>query len=225
MSIEQRVIPLTDDFMKNKKTHDKVWSFLQTNSYITKDKERFVYITQDTNARSIQNKIKTIIEKEKEGEIIYKDSISVETVRNTLKLYEKIGFIKKAKIEDNYNRNVDCYILKQDFSCFQFIPLETLKFLVNTATENVIKIYAYLINKYYYKQSLKEYYNFTLKELCEAIGYNGEKQENKNMIKDILLSLKNNGLINYTNGYYYTDKHPVPIYNLTYVSLKVKDKI
>ena len=40
---ELRIIPLTDEFMKNKSIYDKIWAFLQLNSYINKDCKRFVY--------------------------------------------------------------------------------------------------------------------------------------------------------------------------------------
>lgn len=52
------------------------------------------------------------------------------------------------------------------------IPLETLQFLLDTLTEQVIKIYIYLGQRYKYKESLKngEKYVFTKEEVGKAIG-------------------------------------------------------
>lgn len=202
-----RVIPLTKDFMKDKKTNDIVWGYLQINSYKTKDNKRIVYKTK-AKAEDIYN----YINRDKE-----KPVISLSTIRNTIKLYKTIGIITEDKVLDNYNRLVDVYLLKQDFKRFQFVKTSTLKYLVDTANVNVIKVYTYLLNKFIYKKNSNEKYSFTKKELCIAIGYSYRK-ESIDKLNNILTCLKNNGLIDYSQSYYYNGKVPIPVYILEVVN-------
>lgn len=207
MSKELRLIPLTEEFMNDKKTHDTVWGILQCRSYLNTDNKRFVYMF-NAKADTIADELNSIRSK----------SISNKTVRNTLQLYKDLGLITegKTKLKDK-SIEVDCYFLNDSFTVFKLIPKDTLRFLLNTATDNVIKVYVYLINKYEWKQQTKEQYNFSLKELCLAIGYK-ENQNSRDMIKDILKSLKNNGLIDYIETYYHDGSKPIPIMILTKVS-------
>ena len=213
---QKRLIPLDDNFMKDKKTHDKVWSFLQINSYKTADGKRFVYKTTETNANSIHKAIARTVTNSKGKETF---DISLMTVRNTLKLYEKLGLIYNETIKDLYGKEVEVIVLSQKFDYYTLIPIETLKFLVDTANENVIKVYAYLLNKYQYKQKENDRYTFNLSELCAAVGYSA-KSENTATMRNILKSLKNNHLINYEESYFITEnKTPIPIFILFNVSL------
>lgn len=136
--------------------------------------------------------------------------ISEATIRNTIKLYKIIGIITEEKIIDKYERLVDVYVLKQDFKRFQYIKTDTLKYLVDTANINVIKVYTYLLNKFIYKKNSNEKYSFTKKELCKSIGYS-YRNDNISKINNILTCLKNNGLIEYSQSYYYNGKVPIPI--------------
>ena len=197
---QRRLIPLDDSFMKDKKTHDKVWSFLQINSYKTADGKRFVYKTTETNANSIHKAIARKVINSK-GKETY--DISLMTVRNTLKLYEKLGLIYNETIRDLYNKEVEVIVLSQKFDFYTLIPIETLKYLVDTANENVIKVYAYLLNKFQYKQKENDRYTFNLSELCAAVGYSA-KSENTATMRNILKSLQNNHLISYEESYFIT---------------------
>lgn len=198
-----RVIPLTKDFMEDKKTNDIVWGFLQIHSYKTKDNKRIVYKSQ-AKTYDIYNYFM------KDKEKTDKPIISEATIRNTIKLYKKIKIITEEKVLDNYNRLVDVYVLKQDFERFQFIKTNTLKYLVDTSNLNVIKVYTYLLNKFIYKKKNNDKYSFTKKELCESIGYSYRK-ESIDKLNNILTCLKNNGLIQYSQRHYYNGKVPIPI--------------
>lgn len=216
---EKRIIPLDKEFMCDKKTHDKVYAYLQLNSYLTKDKKRFVYYTKETEVKSIHSAIvrKVISENGKE-----KDDISLATVRNTIKLYKQIGLIYDDIITDLYGNNVKVMILSQNFTYFSLIPYDTLKFLVDTSNENVIKVYAYLLNKFQYKQKEKQQYIFNLKELCAAVGYSA-KSENTTTMRNILKSLQNNNLIKYNESYFVDDgKPPIPIFILIAANIHIK---
>ena len=83
-----------------------------------------------------------------------------------------------------------CYYCRKE-SHFQLIELDTLRYLVNTSNSEVIKVYAYLLNK---SQNFVNY-SFTGKELAIAIGYDYKQKNTKNKIKDIILFLENNGLL------------------------------
>lgn len=206
MSAETRIIPLTDEFMKDKKIYANIWAYLQTISYLSKDKQRFVYKAHFT----LKEMHETIAIKEK-GKIIP----SLSTVKNVWGLYKQLGFITEGQIEDLSGNNVEVYILSQDFSIFQPIPLQTLSFLVNVANSNVIKVYAYLLNKYKWKQKENKWYSFTIKELLSAIGYS-YKNDNVKMMTDILEMLKAIKLIDYEITYYkQVGKPPIPMHTLT----------
>ena len=205
MSAETRIIPLTDEFMKDKKIYANAWAYLQTISYLSKDKQRFVYKAHFT-LKEMHESIAT----EEKGKL----TPSLSTVKNVWGLYKKLGFVKEGKIEDLSGNNVDVYILSQDFSIFQPIPLQTLSFLVNVANSNVIKVYAYLLNKYKWKQKENQWYSFTIKELLSAIGYS-YKNDNVKMMTDILEMLKAIKLIDYEITYYkQVGKPPIPMHTL-----------
>lgn len=206
MSAETRIIPLTDEFMKDKKIYANMWAFLQTISYLSKDKQRFVYKTHFT-----MKEMHETIATEEKGKL----NPSLSTVKNVWKLFKEIGLVKEGKIEDLSGNAVDVYILSQDFSIFQPIPLQTLSFLINVSNSNVIKVYAYLLNKYKWKQKENQWYTFTIKELLSAIGYS-YKNDNVKMMTDILEMLKAIQLIDYQITYYkQVGKPPIPTHTLT----------
>ena len=101
---------------------------------------------------------------------------------NTIKDKKKVYFLPDLKSGD-----------------YTYIKTDTLKFLVNTSTSNVIKIYAFLKKKQEQHRDLKydTPYRFSQAKLLEVIGYNGYNNNGSNlkMVKDILVSLQNNGLI------------------------------
>lgn len=201
---QYRMLIADDEFLKDKKTHDLVWGYLQTISYLDKERIRFVYIDENMNASKIRENTGCCI--------------SVGTVRNTINLYKKMGIIRKDKVmSKDGKKEIDVYVLAgTDDVINKLIPLDTLKYLVNTATENVIKVYTYLLCKYEWKLNSGEYYQFTQKELLEHIGY-ANRFENSEMIKNVLTCLENNGLIEYYNTYRDNRGTPMPVKILTKV--------
>ena len=94
--------------------------------------------------------------------IINMKCISFNTFRKYWKTLFDKGMITNGEVTDiSGKEKVKAYILPQDYKTFQFVPLETMQFLVNTTNRNVINIYGYLLNKSKYKEN----YTFTLKEL------------------------------------------------------------
>lgn len=78
---------------------------------------------------------------------------------------------------------------------------------MDTATENVIKVYIYLGQRFSWKNSSNEYFIFTAEDIAEHIGLklNNHSREYI-MINNILDCLENNGLIRYVS--YYESKIP-----------------
>ena len=66
--MQKRIIPLDDVFMKDKKTHDKIYSYLQVNSYLTEDKQRIVYKNKVTPTEIYYNVRKEIGYNQKKNE-------------------------------------------------------------------------------------------------------------------------------------------------------------
>lgn len=202
MSEERRMIPLTNEFMKDKTIYDRIWTHLQINSYIGYDslgnKHRFVYTDITDNLKILWSQINTIVTT-KDGH--QKDLFSYKTF---LKAYKKffdkesggvLGYITKGKIlSKDKSKEIDVLFLKDDFKPFQSIPLSTLIYLMSVSNNNVIKIYAYLLNCFSYK-GYKSGYTFTKEELTKAIGYNSDSFYWN--IDYILEALESFGLISY----------------------------
>lgn len=94
----------------------------------------------------------------------------------------------------------DYYIIPRDISKYYYMmPVETMKFLCDTANDDVIKVYSYLGRLY--ENGKGEGY-FTKKHLIEVVlGAKGKNKREWEKINNILDCLKNNGLIVYEEQY------------------------
>ena len=167
LNINNRRIPMEEEFMKDKMISDLLYSMLQ--SYSNWNKEE--------NHRYIPKKI---IKKSKWAKAL---GISRPTLDKRIgKLLEKEYLVDKE----------DYYILPNKGEYYFLVPVETLNYLINTANHNVIKIYCHLglLYKFY---GDKAYY--TQSKLLEVIGYDKTDKNNHKTIKHILTSLKLNGLL------------------------------
>lgn len=119
---------------------------------------------------------------------------SPKTYRAHLQYLIKEGYI----IEEE-----EKYVLPNKEDIFFMIPLETLYFLTDTLTEQVIKIYIYLGQK----DKFKKGYEFTVVELASHIGIklNGN-QRGYDIINNALLCLKKLELIDFVE--YYENEKP-----------------
>lgn len=94
-----------------------------------------------------------------------------------------------------YGYLVDCdeyYKVPNIGDYYLLVPLETLKFLVNTSNSNTIKVFIKLSSLY------RSYGNdayFTQNSLLKSIGYNSTSGSNHKLIRDILKNLENNGFV------------------------------
>lgn len=167
LNINNRRIPMEEEFMKDKMISDLLYSMLQ--SYSNWNKEE--------NHRYI---LKKIIKKSKWAKAL---GVSRPTLDKRIgKLLEKEYLIDKEEY----------YILPNKGEYYFLVPVETLNYLINTANHNVIKIYCHLglLYKFY---GDKAYY--TQSKLLEVIGYDKTDKNNHKTIKHILTSLKLNGLL------------------------------
>ena len=193
-----RVIPMKEEFLGDKKMNDIIYGFLQTNSYLD-NRKRYCWKNEVTAGKIID------YFKEQETE----SPVCERTIRNLLKLFIKINLLEEGELEGK-----KVYFLPDSSKPFVQIKTETLRFLVNTANTNVIKVYAYLKNKWenHVKYKFKENYRFSEAELLAAIGYKANCSDNYQMIRDILQCLQNNELIKIHKQYITTASGKVADY-------------
>lgn len=217
---QQRVLPLEtqdNNLLQDKSIDLQIYELFQTKSYITKDKIRFCY-KKGLTQQSLYNEYKKSYDNNKNK------CVSLNTFRKYLKtLFDKNMIIEGEVTDISGKEKVKAYILPQDYKTFQFVPLETMQFLVNTTNRNVINIYGYLLNKSKYKEN----YTFTLKELVvNALGYNAETSGIEQKARDCITCLELFGLIEYKEIHELnTDNKPVPKKMLLKVNTEYKKTI
>ena len=186
-------IPIEGDFMK-KNIDDRIYGYLQLNSYKGLDKSGneiyFVY-KQDNNITVISKKLK----------------INRRTVGRKIENLVKAGYIEESVVLNKKgDEEIPCYIIKRIDLAYQKIDYDTLKLLVYTTQDYVIKIYVYLLNAIY----RNPHYEFTYKELMsECLGiksthnardYDIVKSCLELLIRLKLLKLTNKKKVKYIDG-------------------------
>lgn len=161
-------------FLNDKKIDGELYAYLQSISYANENKETVVY----KNTLPPQAEICKIL-----------------GIKSTTTLRTHINYL----VEKNYLiKEKDKYILPNQEEIFFMIPLGTIRFLTDTMTEQVIKTYVYLGQRWKYKQN----YVFTVKEISEHIGIKlNNNSRNYEIINNALDCLCNNGLLDYVNFY------------------------
>lgn len=184
---EMRQFPTKDSLLKEKKLNDIIYGFYQTHSYLTPDKKRYCLKSETTAAKVVAY----FNENEQEC------PVSERTIRNMLKLFTKNGLLEESVLDRK-----KVYILPElNKGEFEYIKTDTLRYLVNTATSNVIKVYAFLMKKQkqHISGNFSEPYKFSKTKILEVIGYTGSNSESFKMVTDILDCLINNNLITVHN--------------------------
>ena len=206
--MEMRKLSLRADLLGDKKVDYNLYGHLQALSYL-KDGKRFVYAVDATPSQLL-----AMTPVDGAGKKI----TSLATIKRVMKFFKDSGLITEGKVEDLAGKQVKCFWLNEDENYFQFIQLDTLRFLCNTTNSNVIKTYAYLLKKSFYFEG----YTFTKKELLDAIGYSS-KDKGQQLMDDILLGLSKFGLIKFESCYERNyDGNPVPKMRLLEVKTKVE---
>lgn len=95
-------------------------------------------------------------------------------------------------------------------------------YLVIASNMSIIKIYIYLLNKWLWKtqKESEPIYDFTLKELREALGYSGSNNPGADdALRTILFSMAKQGIIDaYPTWGQIKEGTTSPVYRLTFVA-------
>lgn len=159
-------------FLRDKNIDAELYAYLQSIS-VPCDGQTVVYKTDIPSQSKLVGK---------NGILSYK---SPKTYRSHLKYLIETGYV----VEED-----DRYVLPNIEDIYLLLPLDTLRFIVDTITESVIKVYIYLGQRYKYKQN----YVFTQEEIGQHLGVSLDGNlVARNKIKNALISLQNNGLIEY----------------------------
>lgn len=209
MSNQKRVLPLDEICIQDKAVDYKLFSMLQNLSDINLvTKTRYAPKEHPEYGTLTRQRLLDLYNERCEDT---KEQMSLKTLSNRLTLFKSIGMITEEFTLNRQQQRIPAYILEENYETFQYIPLETLKYLADTASSSVIKIYAYLLNKHIFKQKSGEYYSFTLGELAKQIGLKDNNNGNTRIVKNCLNSLLSVNLIKFADYYELTeDGNPSP---------------
>ena len=168
---------LIPTFLNNNKINGELYAYLLTHSYGDKDLGTVIYK-------------KSLPSQEKIGEAL---GTSRRTIINHLNYLKELGYL----IEDSIKK---LYILPNKEESYFQVPQDTLDYLQDVVKDPVIKTYIYLGQRDKYKK-VKENstYVFTIKEICEHLGLN--YQRNHKTIRNYLIALNKFELIDYVEFY------------------------
>lgn len=191
---QKRRIPLDKKFM-TKKINDILYGYLQVKSTLnTKTNMRYIK-KDDVNFTEIEEDLKYTFKRR--------------TLVNHLSNLINYGFIGESEMIDTYGEPMKVYTFPYNTdSIYKLIPIETLRYLVDTANPSVVSIYVYLLNKWEWKGNK---YIFTEAELIEnCLGVTSTSNSRDYIrVNNVLTCLVNNGLIEYKKVY--SKKNGVPI--------------
>lgn len=212
MSAQKRILPLDQVCFQDRAVDYKLYSLLQSISILSPEKVRYVTKEHPQLGSLTRPRLLELYNERCEN---HKERISLKTLSKKLSLFKSIGMMSEESLNINGIKTA-AYVLKENYRTFQYIPLETLKYLADTASSAVIKIYAYLLNKHIYKQLSGEYYSFTLGELVRQIGLSDNNNGNTAIVKNCLNSLLSVNLISYVEYWQLTPNgNPSPCMRLT----------
>lgn len=220
---QKRILPLDKECLADKAVDYKLYSILQKISHYNGKGVRFVYKNHPTLGNLTRPRLLEIYNEKCADP---QERISLSTLKRKMTLFKSIGMISEGKIKDINGKEVNAFILLENFALFQYIPLETLEYLADTASSTVIKLYAFLLNKFLWKAKFNDTYVFTYAELAAEIGLNDNNNGNTRIIRNCLNSLSNSELIEYCDFYVMTDSGvPSPRKKLINVNQYYKKKV
>lgn len=214
---ELRRFPMEDDFMKGNKNiskskpNDVLYAYLQMiSNFREEDKIRFIYKSNYSHAS-----VEEYFGYDENGKPLFPRK----NAERAMKVLKQYGYVRETKIQSLKNNYVSIYELPYDVEKpFQYIKLETLKYLLNTCHPNVIKMYIFFKYKHF---CFGDKFVFTYKMLIEEVfGLTSNTNAKTNLeIKHLLTCLKNNGLIDYCEYYIQNSEgRPSKQHRLTYFS-------
>lgn len=204
MTMKQTYIPQTGrtqlgivdtNFLKNKKIDDLLYGYIRIHSKWHMG-ENYTYCYKNSVTFS---KVTKYFKEEGEQPYPYK---SKTTFATHLKALEEAGWIYEDGKFPEDNSNQEVFSLAELFKGqYVIMSLDTMTLLVNTAVPNIIKAYSFLkfkmVQHNYLKQKKPDMpkYSFSRKSLLETIGYTSPKQNQNDMMDEILNILQEKGLI------------------------------
>ena len=183
------------NFLKNKKIDDLLYGYIRIHSkwYMG---ENYTYCYKDLVTFS---KVIKYFKEEGAQPYPYK---SKTTFAAHLKALEEAGWVYEDSKFPEDNSNQEVFGLAELFKGqYVIMSLDTMTLLVNTAIPNIIKTYSFLkfkmVQHNYLKQKKPDIpkYSFSRKSLLETIGYTSPKQNQNDMMDEILNTLQEKGLI------------------------------
>ena len=169
-------IPTAKEFTTLKKT-DLLYALLQTKSKWTGQEGTPRYVNkEDVVWSKLRRELKVS---------------SVKTVKSRFNKLVEAGFIKETDF--TYELIVE--------TLYTTVSTETLTFLIDTANDDVINVYAFLKWKHEFSKSKGNEFYFYNKQIVEDVLDLTYDSRTNTKINNILTSLENNGLISYTEEY------------------------
>ena len=130
-----------------------------------KSKKKLIYDLCDLNARSLKSHLQKLEDKN----LIQKVQVQPDEIVYTFP----------------YNEN----------ELYQIIDWEMLYYVVSTRNKFAVKIYLYLLDKYLWKAQEGELYSFTVRELCEMMGYMNRNPAAEKLVMNVLESFSREGVL------------------------------
>ena len=206
---KKRRIPLEKKFMC-KKINDILYGYLQSIATFNPNSNTLYVKKDDINFSELER--------------IFNGKFKRLTLKRNFDYLMACGFIGEDVIKNTYGDDMEVYILTYNKKeLYKIIPIDTLRFLVNTATPSVIATYVYLLSKWEWKG---KNYIFTSEELIKnCLGMkSATNSRDYEKINDILDCLCNNGLIDYEDIYIKKDNKVITKKQLIRVSKTYNSK-
>lgn len=167
-----------DLFLYNKKIDALLYAYFQ-------DMSVPIEVGQENGKKIYQTRVwkSQLPSDEKIGQIC---RMSRSTVIRKKKVLKEEGFLEEY---DEY------WIVKNPEQAFFPVPLNTIKFFLDTASSNVVKTYIYLGQGYKYAASERRKYLFTKEQIMKVIKVSTTNKSGYEQMDNILNCLINNGFI------------------------------
>lgn len=129
--------------------------------------------------------------------------VSTQTLNNHLRKLAQAGLIKEQDIKVGQLMCPSYVFIYEYEERYQLVEQEMLWYILATRSQQAVKLYIYLLNKYNWKKTTDEIYIFTNKELIGALGYSthSDNQLANSTVSNILESFKREGIIDYETFY------------------------
>lgn len=172
------------------------------------DKERRELYINDSDLTDVRKYVKTLV------------SLTSRQITAHIKVLVEKNLVLRDEERNRYI--IQSFIHGQ----YYIVPCDILWYLIHTASKHVIQIYVYLADKYIYKKKNDRLYEFTLKELAGALGYNTSNYQSytNEVIKACLTALANQGIISAHKKWFYTNGHQSQVFVLDNLALNTKDQ-